>query len=94
MVVLAFDARRQRQAGQHAAIVDQYRAGAALAVIAALLAAGQADVFAQRVEQRGAHIKRQLMALAVDPHRDFVQRGGVGRPLHGGLRRGTIEKGD
>ena len=75
--LLALDARGERQARQHAAAVDQHRAGAALAMVAALLGAGQADVLAQRVEQRGPHVERQLMALAVDAHRDLE---GVRRP--------------
>ena len=42
----------QREAAVHAAAVDQHRAGAALAVVAAFLRARQVEVFAQRVEQR------------------------------------------
>ena len=43
---------RERQAGIDPPPVDQHRAGAALAVIAALLGAGQVEMVAQRVEQR------------------------------------------
>ena len=45
------------QAGIDAPAVHQHRAGAALAVVAALLGAGEAQVFAQGVEQRGARIE-------------------------------------
>ena len=42
---------RQREAGIDAPAVDQHRAGAALAVVAALLGAGEVEMVAQRVEQ-------------------------------------------
>ena len=50
----------ERQAGVDAPAVDQHRAGAALAVVAALLGAGEAEVLAQRVEQRvrGSSVRR------------------------------------
>ena len=41
----------EREAGIDAPSVDQHRAGAALAVIAALLGAGEVEMIAQRVEQ-------------------------------------------
>jgi hypothetical protein len=47
----------ERQAGIDAPAVDDDRAGAALAVVAALLGAGQVQVLAQRVEQRGAGVE-------------------------------------
>ena len=56
---------RQRQAGIDAAPVDDHRAGAALAVVAALLGAGQVQVLAQRVEQRGARVEFQFAGLTV-----------------------------
>jgi hypothetical protein len=49
----------QRQAGVDALAVEQHRAGAALAMVAALLGAGQVQVLAQRVEQRGARVQVQ-----------------------------------
>ena len=45
---------REHQAGVDAAAVEQDGAGAALAVVAALLGAGQIEVLAQGVEQGGA----------------------------------------
>ena len=47
----------QGQARVDAPAVDQHGAGAALAVVAALLGAGQAELLAQGVEQRGAGIQ-------------------------------------
>ena len=49
---LALGARGGRPAGEDALAVDQHRAGAALALAAAVLGAGQLQVFAQDVEQR------------------------------------------
>ncbi len=43
-----------------------HRAGAALAVVAALLGAGQVQVLAQRVEQRGARVELERVRVAVD----------------------------
>ena len=58
---------RKREAAVHAATVHVHRAGAALAVIAAFLGAGQMDAFTQRVEQRGARVEvAQGVVLAVD----------------------------
>jgi hypothetical protein len=56
----------QAQAGIDAAAVDDHGAGAALALVAALLGAGQVQVFAQQVEQRGAGVDFLFEALAVD----------------------------
>ena len=54
---------RQRQARVDPATVDDDRAGAALAVVAALLGAGQVQVFAQRIEQRGARVEFERVRL-------------------------------
>ena len=43
---------RELKAGVHAYAVDQHRAGATLAMVAALLGAGEIEVLAQEVEQR------------------------------------------
>ena len=45
---------------------DDDGAGAALAVVAALLGAGQAQVFAQRVEQGGARVEFKGVLGAID----------------------------
>ena len=50
---------RQGQAGEHAPAADVHRAGAALALVAALLGAGEAKVLAQGVEQGGARVQRE-----------------------------------
>ena len=48
---------RQCQAGIDAPAVEQHGAGAALALIAAFLRAGEVEVLAQHVEERGARIE-------------------------------------
>ena len=51
--------------------VDQHRAGAALAAVAALLGAGQVEPLAQQVEQRDARVvERDVAPLAVDGEAD------------------------
>src|ERR1035437_457366 len=79
--ILTIGAGCQCQAGQHPAVVDQYSAGTALAVIAAFFASGQAHVLAQRVQQRGADVKRETMSPSVDLQRDvdWVARIGLNR---------------
>ena len=71
---------RERQAGIHPPTVHQHRAGAALAVVAALLGAGHVQVLAQRVEQRGARVERHRVILAVDGerHRHAARHVGLG----------------
>jgi ribosomal protein S7 len=56
----------KRQAGIDAAAVGDDRTGAALAVVAAFLGAGQMQVFAQRVEQARPRIELERMNLPVD----------------------------
>ena len=51
---------RQRQAGAHRLAVDQHRAGAANALIAAALRAGQRQLIAQHREQRRSAIRRTV----------------------------------
>src|SRR5262249_47928650 len=63
---MTLDARRKRQAREHAAAIDQHRTGAALSLVAALLAAGQPQMLPQRVEQGGAHIERDTMLPLID----------------------------
>ena len=62
---------REREAGVDAAAVEQDRAGAALAVVAALLRAGQPEVLAQQVQQRGARVDGEAVLLAVDVQGDL-----------------------
>ncbi len=54
-----------RQASTRCA-VDMHGAGAALALVAALLGAGQAEMIAQGVEQRDTRLDLQFMAMSVD----------------------------
>ena len=56
----------QRDAGQPRLVVDQHRAGAALAAVAALLGAGQLQVIAQHLEQQRVVGHRHLVGAAVD----------------------------
>ena len=60
VMLVAFVHDGERQAGIDPAAVDDHGAGAALALIAALLGAGEMEVLAQRVQQRGARIELKL----------------------------------
>ena len=90
--LLALRTRGQHQAGEHALAVHMHGAGAATAMIAALLGAGELGVFAQCVEQRGALVHLQRMRLAVDGEGD----GNETRAGRGGLRNARVgrEAGD
>ena len=70
---LALHRHRQGQAGQHSASIDVHGAGPALALVATLLGAGQAEMLAQGVEQGGARIERQAMVASVDDQHDFAR---------------------
>lgn len=85
----------QAQAGHHPPAIDQHRAGPALAMVAAFLGAGQVQVLAQGVEQRGAGVQVQAVFLAVhlqgDGQLDPFGDGGrlhlrAGRSRHGRCR--------
>ena len=58
--------QRQHQAGVDGSAVDQHRAGAAVAVAATFLGAGEADAVAQQLEQRVARVGEHRALLAVD----------------------------
>ncbi len=57
------DLHRWRQTGGNPPPVNMYGAGAALAVVAALLRSSQAELFAKQIEKRGAHIRNELVML-------------------------------
>src|SRR5437016_756901 len=78
--------RREHEAGDHPPPIEQNRAGAALAVVAALLGAGQPEVLAQRIEQCGARIERHAMLTAVDRECESngIARISYARRLRGG----------
>ena len=80
---------REAQTRVDRGAVDQDRAGAALAVVAALLGPGEPEAVTQRVEQDhvGCHV--QLLALTVDGQRDalFTLRG-----RRVGLRAGLVRR--
>ena len=78
VIVVALVHHRQAQAGVDPPPFDDHRAGAALAVVAALLGAGQVQMLAQRIEQRRARIELKRMLVAIDGQRDLG--------VHGGLR--------
>ena len=56
----------QGEARIHAAAVDVHGACAALAVVAALLGAGEVQALAQAVQQGDARLDVELVRLAVD----------------------------
>ena len=64
-LLIALVHRGEGQAGVDPGAVHQHRAGAALAVVAALLGAGQPQVMAQRVQQRSARIDVEAVGRAV-----------------------------
>ena len=66
---------RERQAGIDPPPVHQHRAGAALAVVAALLGSGQIEMVAQRVEQGRPrrHLELPLDAVDDQRNRNFVR---------------------
>ena len=61
---------RERQAREDAAAVEQHRARAALAVVAALLRAGDAELVAQRVEQGRPRVDGEAVRRAVHAEGD------------------------
>src|SRR5439155_8362488 len=77
----AFLHYRQRQAGIDPPPVDQNGARAALSVVAALLGAGQVEMVAQCVQQRGPWGDREFHLAAVDgqPDRNFLRHRGSPR---------------
>jgi len=56
----------EAQAGVHPHAVDMHGAGAALAVVAAFLRAGEQDDFTHAVQKRGARVEAQPMLISVD----------------------------
>ena len=76
--LVALGLERERQAGVARHAVDQHRAGAALAALAAGLGAGQAEPLAEDVEQRPARLDEQPVAPAVDEERDLGRLDRVG----------------
>ena len=84
---------REHQAGAHRDAVEQHGAGAADAVLAAGMGAGEIELVAQAIEQRGARLDLDRVHLAVDV--EFNAHGlcspahghGVGDGAHGELHR-------
>ncbi len=61
---------REHQAGAHRVAVDQHGAGAADAVLAAEMGAGEAAVLAERVGERAPRLDRDRVRRAVHRERD------------------------
>ncbi len=72
--LVLFMHRGKRQAGVHAPAIDVHRARAALAMIAALLGAGQVRALTQRIQQRRTRIHLHLQRLAIHAQ---IQRNGA-----------------
>ena len=68
--LVAVHLRREQQARAHGGAVDGDGAGAADAVLAAEVGAGQVEVVAQEVGQRLAHLDGLLVNAAVDGDAD------------------------
>jgi hypothetical protein len=62
----AFDLCRKGEAGENTLAIDMDGAGAALALVASLLRAGEAQMLAQRIEERDARLDFDFMSLAID----------------------------
>ena len=80
---LALHGRREREAGQRRLVVDQHRAGAAFAAVAAGLGAGEPDLFAQVIEQQNVVGDRVGAVTAIEPA--FKQTGQAFRSLERAL---------
>src|SRR4029077_4974242 len=63
---------RQHQAAAHHHAIDPHRAGPAHAVFAADMAAGEAELLAQEVDQRLARVDSLTHLFAVDADSDVV----------------------
>ncbi len=70
---------REREAAIRPPALQEHSASAALAVVTALLGAGQAELLAQDVQQRGARVDRYAALLAVDAQRDLRELGRLWR---------------
>src|SRR5262245_52088923 len=76
---LALHGRRQREAREHRLVVNQHRAGAALAAVAPGFSAGQSDLLAQVIEQQNIIGDRIGAVAAIESA--FKQTGHAFRPL-------------
>ena len=74
---------REDRAGLHGLAVEEHRARAALAGVAADVGAGQAEGFAEVVDEEEPRLDRMLSLDAVDGDRDGVLHEGL--PLSGGI---------
>src|SRR5262245_8060138 len=65
---------REERAGLRAAAVDENGAGAALCGVAADVRAGQAQLFAEEVDEQDARVDLPLADLAINGHRNLSHR--------------------
>src|SRR6267142_1922170 len=72
---------RERQAALDALAVHEDGAGAALSLVAALLRAGQRDMLAQRIEQRGTRIEIEVIISSIDRESYLIVRHSFRRRL-------------
>ena len=70
MIVVTVGLHREHQAGAHGSAVEHHGAGAAHAVLAADMGAGQQQLVAQKIAQQHARFDRAAIARAVDRHGD------------------------
>ena len=74
----------ERQAAVDALSIDDHRAGAALALVAALLRPGQPEMLTQRIEQSYTRIEIKSMALPIDSQRDGLVSPSIAKVLSAG----------
>ena len=78
----------EHQAGAHAVAVDQHRAGAAHAVLAADMRAGEPERVAQEIGEQQARLDRSLVGRAVDRHLDRARLAHALASVRASPRRG------
>ena len=64
---------RKHEAAAHHGAVEQHRAGAAHALLAADMAAGQAEIVAQEIDQRLARLDALAHVLAIHAQTDLTE---------------------
>src|SRR5690349_10277482 len=82
----AFDAHRKRQAGQAWRVIDQHRAGAAFAAVAAGFRSGHPDYFPQIVQQQKIIGNRVVPRAAIERKLKNARHAGLGA-FEGGMNR-------
>ena len=83
---------RKHQARARRVAVDQHRAGAAHAVLAAEMRAGEVEFVAQEIGERQPRIDHACVGLAVDRDPRRLLAHGRALRLHAGAARGVVER--